>query len=331
MNKSHHTETGFKNRYSSLEKKKSFLKWQWHRFINNLPKPPKNRIEGIEPDLKLINDTNIKNKITWVGHVTLLIQTGGVNILTDPHWGERASPFSFIGPKRHQKPGIDINHIPKIDLVLLSHNHYDHLDKGTVEKLLDRNPGIKFFVPLGVQYWFKNNIKGSVIEGENRNVIALDWDDKFDFKTKNDYISLHFLPVQHWSSRTLWDKNETLWGSWAVIHPSFKFWFSGDLGYSKDTSDIGEKFDGFDVAAIGIGAYEPRWIMGNSHLNPKEAIQVMKDVKAKTSIAIHWGTFENLTDESLDQPPIDLENALSEEKTKLDFRIMKHGQTMLFN
>jgi L-ascorbate metabolism protein UlaG (beta-lactamase superfamily) len=328
--KSHHTENGFRNKYSNLDKKEGFLKWQWHRFINNLPKPPKNKIEGIKPDLELINNESINNKVTWIGHVTMLIQTNGLNILTDPHFGERASPISFMGPKRHQKPGLEITELPRIDLALISHNHYDHLDINTIKKLLELNPEIKFLVPLGVQYWFEGNIKGSILNGDNKNVIAMDWDDSHKIIKNGCETNFHFLSVQHWSARTMWDRNQTLWGSFAIINPEFRFWFSGDLGYSKDTKDIGDKFGGFDVAAIGIGAYEPRWFMSHSHLNPKEAVQVMKDIKAKTSIGIHWGTFENMTDEPLDQPPEDLEKALSEENEKLDFRIMKHGQTISF-
>jgi L-ascorbate metabolism protein UlaG (beta-lactamase superfamily) len=130
---------------------------------------------------------------------------------------------------------------------------------------------------------------------------------------KTDAMELHFLAVQHWSARSLGDRYETLWGSWAVIHPTFRFWFSGDLGYSPDTRDIGERMGGFDLAAIAIGAYEPRWFMKDSHLNPQEALQVMQDVNAKAAVGIHWGTFEGISDEPLDQAPKDLEIA----KTKL--------------
>jgi L-ascorbate metabolism protein UlaG (beta-lactamase superfamily) len=325
--KPHHRQDGFANRYGGRLKKLNVIKWQWERFYHQRPQPPSHPIKGIDPNLPLIYGDGNNVQVTWIGHATVLFQIDGVNILTDPHWGKRASPFSFIGPKRHQAPGIALDFLPPIHVVLISHNHWDHLDKATVQHLMNHHPKVQFFVPLGVQYWFLKNIKGSRIGGKNPNVIALDWDDHHLFKGKNHSIELHFLSVQHWSARHLWDRYETLWGSWAMIHPHFKCWFSGDLGYSADTVDIGKKMKGFDLAAIAIGAYEPRWFMKNSHINPKEAIQVMKDVKAKAALAIHWGTFENLSDEPLDAPPIDLKKALDLEPTSLDFRVLKHGQT----
>ncbi len=136
--------------------------------------------------------------------------------------------------------------------------------------------------------------------------------------------------MQHWSSRTPWDRNQSLWGSWAVLHPQLRFWFSGDLGYSPDTRDFGRAMQaagGFDLAAIAIGAYEPRWFMRASHINPAEAVQVMRDVGARAAFGIHWGTFEGLTDEPLDQPPQDLKRALQAQPDVPDFRVLKHGET----
>lgn len=321
-NKAHHRPDGFVNRYDQITQKVGFFKWQWDRIKNGLPKPPTEQIIGIEPDLNFIQNNRDETSVTWVGHATVLVQVAGKNILTDPHWGDRASPISFLGPKRHQPPGIKFEDLPKIHYVLISHNHYDHLDRDTVQRLMDSHNPI-FLVPLGVQHWFKKNIDGAIIDGPNKNVVALDWDDQYS----DDSLEFHFLAVQHWSARTAFDRSETLWGSWAVIHANFRFWFSGDLGYSQDTVDIGKKFGGFDLAAIAIGAYEPRWFMKKFHIDPIEAVEVMKDVKAKKAIGIHWGTFEGLTDESLDQPPRDLEKAL--EGTNLDFRVLKHGETLI--
>jgi len=322
--KPHHRPDGFVNRYQDKYEKKGLLKWQWERYKEGLPKQPQNPILGVSPNIELIHQK--LNAMTWIGHSTLLIQIDGINILTDPHFTDRASPIRFLGPKRHQAPGVPLELLPKIDIILISHNHYDHLDKPSIQALLKKYPKVQFFVPLGVQYWFKNNILGSKIEGENKNITALDWDDSYVLKGQTADIVLYFLAVQHWSARASFDRCETLWGSWGMISPKMKVWFSGDLGYSKDTKDIGKKLGEIDIAAIAIGAYEPRWFMKEAHINPSEAIQVMKDVKAKTAIGIHWGTFENLSDEALDTPPKDLKEALRKHPNT-DFRVLKHGET----
>jgi L-ascorbate metabolism protein UlaG (beta-lactamase superfamily) len=327
--KPHHRPDGFSNRYSERSDKPGLLRWQWERMRDGLPKPPAKPIVGIEPNLELINSDSTQPRVTWVGHSTLLVQIDGLNLLTDPHWGQRASPFSFAGPKRHQAPGIAFDKLPKIDAVVISHNHWDHLDQETVQALMDRHSGIRFFVPLGIQHWFKKEVKGAVLEGSSRNVIALDWDQHTSIKGKTKNLELHFLAVQHWSARSIGDRYETLWGSWAFIHPDFRFWFSGDLAYSRDTKDIGERMGGFDLAAIAIGAYEPRWFMKDSHVNPSEALQVQKDVKAKAAMGIHWGTFDGMSDEPLDQAPKDLEIAKKESSVPLNFFVLKHGESWL--
>ena len=324
--RAHHRPDGFANRYLPRSEKEGLWRWQWERFRDRLPKPPTRPITGTAPDLAQILEPHGRAVVTWVGHATVLLQIDGLNLLTDPHWGNRASPLRFAGPPRHQPPGIPFEALPRIDAVLISHNHYDHLDQGTVQRLIDTQPGIRFFVPLGVQHWFLENVRGTVLSGPGRNVIALDWDDTATLPGKTGDATLIFLAVQHWSARTLGDRYRTLWGSWAVLHPDFRFWFSGDLGYSQDTRDIGQKLGHVDMAAIAIGAYEPRWFMRESHLNPAEAVQVMKDVRASSAFAIHWGTFEGLTDEPLDQPPRDLEVALRAEPVRPDFRVLRHGQ-----
>jgi len=327
--KPHHRPDGFSNRYSERSDKPGLLRWQWERMRDGLPKPPAEPIVGIEPNLELINSDSTQPRVTWVGHSTLLVQIDGLNLLTDPHWGQRASPFSFAGPKRHQAPGIAFEKLPRIDAVVISHNHWDHLDQETLQALMDRHSGIRFFVPLGIQHWFKKEVKGAVLKGSARNVIALDWDQHASIKGKTKNLDLHFLAVQHWSARSIGDRYETLWGSWALMHPDFRFWFSGDLAYSRDTKDIGERMGGFDLAAIAIGAYEPRWFMKDSHVNPSEALQVQKDVKAKAAIGIHWGTFDGMSDEPLDQAPKDLEIAKKESSVPLNFFVLKHGESWL--
>jgi L-ascorbate metabolism protein UlaG (beta-lactamase superfamily) len=217
--------------------------------------------------------------------------------------------------------------LPAIDAVVISHNHWDHLDKDTVQALMTGHASIRFYLPLGIQHWFQNEIKGSLLQGPKQNVFALDWDQQVNLKGKTKNLELHFLAVQHWSARSISDRYETLWGSWALMHPDFKFWFSGDLAYSPDTQDIGKRMGGFDLAAIAIGAYEPRWFMKDSHVDPSEALQVQKDVNAKAAIGIHWGTFDGMSDEPLDQAPKDLELAKKESSTPVNFFVLKHGQS----
>ncbi len=332
--KTHHRTDGFVNRYLPRSHKKGVFKWICNRVWNRLPKPPSEPIQGIEPNLELIHRKILEPRATWIGHSTVLFQIDGVNILTDPHFGKRASPIGFLGPKRHQEPGIPFDQLPPIHVVLLSHNHWDHLDQDSVQMLIDHHQNISFFVPLGVQYWFKKYIKGAIIEGSQANVIALDWDQFYTIKGKNHSIDLYFLAVQHWSARYVKDRYQTLWGSWAVIHPHYRFWFSGDLAYSKDVQDIAQKMGQFDLAAIAIGAYEPRWFMKESHINPTEALKVMLDIGAKKAIAIHWGTFEGLSDEPLDQPAKDLQTALEKyaqqfKRSHPDFKVLRHGETVI--
>lgn len=325
--KSHHRPDGFVNRYAERSDKPGLWRWQYERLRDGLPKPPAAPVLGVPPDLSLLHSESQQPRVTWVGHATLLVQVDGVNLLTDPHWGHRASPVSFAGPKRHQPPGIPFEKLPPIHAVVISHNHWDHLDRDTVQALMDGHPGIRFYVPLGLQHWFKKEVRGAVVEGTARNVFAMDWDQHLSIRGKTGAMDLHFLAVQHWSARSLGDRYETLWGSWAVIHPTFRFWFSGDLGYSPDTRDIGERMGGFDLAAIAIGAYEPRWFMKDSHLNPQEALQVMQEVNTKAAVGIHWGTFEGISDEPLDQAPKDLEIAKTNFAAPKNFFVLKHGQT----
>ncbi len=168
------------------------------------------------------------------------------------------------------------------------------------------------------------------MQGAQQNVFAMDWDDSLEIAGKSAPIKIEFLAVQHWSARTATNRNQTLWGSFAVLAPKFRFWFSGDLGYSQDTIDIGDRLQNLDLAAIGIGAYEPRWFMKDYHLNPADAVKVMLDVKAKKAIGIHFGTFLNLTDETLDQPVLDLKIALDEAGIAQDkFIAPLIGQTFL--
>jgi L-ascorbate metabolism protein UlaG (beta-lactamase superfamily) len=316
--KPHHTGNGFRNVHTTGPRG-GFWKWQWERWRKGLPKTPPGgyRFEVLEPDVAFLKANGRETTITWIGHATLLIQAGGVNILTDPHLSERASPVSFAGPKRVVPPAVSFDELPRIDIVLISHNHYDHLDEGTVKRLASSSGGSpRFFVPLGIKDWFRSRGIDDVRE--------MDW-----WETEEVLgLSLHFVPTQHWSARSPFDRNETLWGAWVVESPGFRFFFCGDGGSSAHFREIARKFGSFDLAAIPIGAYEPRWFMKTAHLNPAEAVKVHQELQSRFSIAIQWGTFV-LSDEPLDEPPVRLAEALAE--AGLDpgrFVALRHGETV---
>lgn len=329
--KPHHTPDGFKNNYTGSVNKSQgdFFRWQYQRLLDGLPKAPQASTPTLAPDLAFIQSNaktpDMRPAITWIGHATMLIQANGLNVLTDPMFSERASPVQSFGPKRAQPPGLSIEQLPSIDVVLISHNHYDHLDKNTILALANRaQAATLFIVPLGVKAWFDDT--------GIKNVKELDWWDSVKVKG----VEFNFTPVQHWSARGLGDRSQTLWGGWAVFGQQTHWYFSGDTGYSQDFADTQNRFadrqtsakgGGFDLALIPVGAYEPRWFMKEQHVNPAEAVQIHQDLKAKRSVGVHWGTF-SLTDEPLDQPPKDLALALRERGLPQDaFTVMAIGET----
>jgi N-acyl-phosphatidylethanolamine-hydrolysing phospholipase D len=230
--------------------------------------------------------------VTWVGHATLLVQMDHVTFLTDPTWSSTASPVSFAGPRRFVPPGIALDDLPPIDFVVVSHNHYDHLDLGTLVTLAERNPDTRFFLPLG-------NGRLLVEKGiANARVEELDWGET----REHEGVVVHCLPAQHWSRRGLGDEGKALWASWAVTGPERRFYFAGDTGYFDGFVRIAAAFGRFDLAAVPIGAYLPVAMMKAAHLNPEEAVQAALDLRAERALAMHFGTFD-LSDEPLDAPP----------------------------
>jgi N-acyl-phosphatidylethanolamine-hydrolysing phospholipase D len=329
----HHRSDRFQNNYLEFEPKGlgELLKWRLDAARKGLPRPaaaPTPRVAAatafIHANAKA--GATMQPAMTWIGHATMLAQTGGCNILTDPVLSERASPLSFAGPKRHAAPGLALSELPHIDVVLLSHNHYDHLDEASVVALAAQPGGPPLFVvPLGVKRWFaERGIDGA---------IELDWWQL----VRVGEIEVFFVPSQHWSGRSLSDRMCTLWGGYAVFAPDFQLFFAGDTAYSKDFADIRSRFAsrqgngrGFDLALIPVGAYEPRWFMKAQHANPAEAVQIHLDLAAQRSIGIHWGTFQ-LTDEALDEPPRALAAAARERGLADDaFTVMAVGETRRF-
>lgn len=303
----HHRDGGFQNNYTEFEPKGLFAlaRWQFSAWRDGLPRPPATPTPLLVPDLGLIQGNGragaqMQPMVTWIGHATVLAQFAGINLLTDPMFSDRASPLSFVGPMRKHKPGVLVSELPHIHLVVISHNHYDHLDEASVRSLAAQPGGSPLFVvPLGLKAW--------LAERGIANAVELDW---WQSHRLGD-VEIVLTPVQHWSGRGLTDRLKTLWGGFALFSPQLHLFFAGDTGYSKDFADIRDRFadrqspaqgGGFDIALIPIGAYEPRWFMQTQHVNPDESVRVHRDLGAKASLAIHWGTFA-LTDESLDEPP----------------------------
>jgi L-ascorbate metabolism protein UlaG (beta-lactamase superfamily) len=321
--KPHHTTKGFKNIYSEgTGGFGKFLTWQWERLGKSIAKPTAD-LSTVSANLEAIQ--NPRNaQITWIGHASALVQMGGFNILTDPIFSERASPVQFAGPKRFQAPGLTIEQLPRIDAVVISHNHYDHLDLNSVRALAILTDPPVFYVPLGIDSWFEANVP-------NAKVIKSDWQQKHVLNKPQGNLIIHFLPIQHWSSRTPFDRLATLWGSWALVTGDKSVWFSGDLGYSQDTLNIGKQYpQGFDLSLIAVGAYEPRWFMKGQHINPEEAVKIHREIGSRKSVGIHWGTF-GLIDEPLDQPISDLAAAKKAQTlTEKAFILLRHGETTAF-
>jgi N-acyl-phosphatidylethanolamine-hydrolysing phospholipase D len=300
---SHHTENGFRNPDipDLRHNRGAFFRWQWERFTEGLPR----QVEGgwhppvLTPDLGPFAARGPDPRLAWLGHDTFLLSIGGVLVLTDPQLSERASPVSWVGPRRHVPAPVTVKALPHIDAVVVSHNHYDHMDRATVLELNAQAGGPpQFFVPLGIKAWMEE-------QGVSR-VIELDWWEHAELQG----LSFHLVPAQHFSARTPFDTNRTLWGGWIVDHPSFRFYLAGDTGYGPLFKEIGRRFAPIDLAALPIGAYEPRWFMSPVHVDPEEAVRIHLDVGARRSVGMHWGTFQ-LTDEALDEPPRTLATALA--------------------
>lgn len=256
--------------------------------------------------------------VTWVGHASLLIQLNGLNLLTDPMWSERASPVAFAGPRRWVAPGIAFEDVPPLDVVLLSHNHYDHLDDKTVRRLARTHPQATWICPLGLAAFVqKRGAPGPVVE--------LDWWQESSIKA----VRIAATPAQHFSSRGIGDRGDTLWCGFALSGANGRrVYFAGDTGYHPEFGAIGDRYGPFDVALLPIGAYEPRWFMRYLHMNPEEAVAAFRALNARMMVPIHWGTFK-LTDEAMDEPPIRARAAWDAARLPPSgYRQLAHGETL---
>ncbi len=281
----------FHNHQSGWQSGGSFLKWQatkkpgpWPRWVDSQAGPtPEQRVD----------DGRVR--ITWINHATLLVQMDGVNILTDPIWSERCSPVTFAGPRRHRAPALRLEELPPIDAILVSHNHYDHLDVPT----LRRFRGTRILTPLGNSALMSKHGIGAAMD--------LDW---WQTERVSDRVTVTLTPAQHFCARGLSDRNATLWGGFVISGPSGNVYFAGDTGWGEHFADIAKRFGPMRVALLPIGAYLPRWFMRPAHISPAEAVDAHVALQARTSIAMHYATFR-LGDDGYEAPMNDLRAALA--------------------
>jgi N-acyl-phosphatidylethanolamine-hydrolysing phospholipase D len=313
----------FRNTYThSNPGMRDFLRWLLTRTVPPRPKP----LRVLPCDPATLRAHSGAPQITWVGHSTFLIQLEGRNILTDPIFTDRASPVYFAGPKRVTPPGIRLDQLPHIDVVLISHDHHDHLNEHSVRGILRRaqaagEPAPLFIVPEGLGQWFRKRGFPRVEE--------VGWWQTLDAAGAPELgtLRVHGTPVQHWSQRFPWIVNRTHWTGFVVEGLGGRLLFPGDTGYSRDFTDIRAKLGPMTVALLPIGAYEPRWFMAPMHTSPEDAVRIHRDLECSLSIAMHWGTFA-LTDEPFDEPPRLLGEALREAQVRPEhFWVMEHGET----
>lgn len=295
--KSHHTEQGFQNPEPGERQPGDLKIWLRQRKQQGLPKPPR---AGYQQFIKQwwqpADFSGQHDAIWWFGHACLLIRVKGRYLLLDPALSKRASPLPFAGPARKTPVPVAPDQLPPIDAVIYSHNHYDHLDRASLRRLLKRNPQLQAVAPLGMGRWLRARGVKKVTE--------CDW---WQCHSLPD-IKLHCTPARHWSKRTLWDRNRSLWCGWVIESDTWRVYFSGDSGYSPSLAEIGKRLGPFDIAALPIGAYDPEWFMAESHMSPEKAVILYQQLGAPPVIPIHWGVFE-LADESLEQPPQELARA----------------------
>ena len=320
----HRDEGGFRNPWPGPEHGlREFLRWR----IDRLRTPPASELDGGPFPLATPAHATPRARpgqcsVTWVGHSTTLVQLGAVNVLTDPVWSDHAAPLPGLGPRRRVPPGIDFAALPPIDLVLLSHNHYDHLDDRTVRRLIAAQPSIEWIVPLGLAEFVR-------ARGATR-VTQFDWWEEREIAGAR----IACTPARHFSARGLLDRFQTLWAGFVVRVDGHAMYFAGDTATHPEFARIGERFGPFDITLLPVGAYEPRWFMGPVHMNPEDAVSAYQELQAAhpsarpaAMVGIHWGTFK-LTDEPLREPPTRTRASWERADLPADqLWILQHGET----
>lgn len=306
----HHGPDGrFRNPWSGPKAPRGqgdLIRWMWERWRSpRAPDPPPEALPRRAPELAepRVPEETDELRLTWVGQATFLIQLPGLTLLTDPVFSHRASPFRWLGPRRLSPPGLELDALPPVDAVLLSHDHYDHLDAPTVRALRDRfGDDLTWFTPLGYADWLAR--RGVTRTSE------LDWWEADHLPRGAGAATIRALPARHWTRRRLFDARKRLWCAWSVEWGERRLFFGGDSGFCPAFAEIGERAGPFDVALLPIGAYEPRWFMRSNHMNPEEAAQASRDLGAAATVGMHWGTFR-LTNEPPLEPPRRMREAWS--------------------
>lgn len=312
----HHRERGFANPDPTAPFPGRWARWRFFvsRAWASTVRPRRAEFPRVANDGSRLRANAGNPTVTWVGHATLLVQLDGVNLLTDPQWSLRASPVSFAGPARVTPPGLRFEDLPPIHVVVISHDHYDHLDVATVRRLHAVH-GPRFLVPLGLRAWFAALGIHDVEE--------LDWWERREVRG----LVFTCLPAQHFSGRTPWDRNRRLWAGWAVVGRDRRLFFAGDTAYHPLFREVGRRLGPFELAAIPIGAYQPAAIMRAAHTTPEEALDLFGDVRGRVLVPIHWGTFD-LAEEPLEEPPGRLEAEARRRGLGPDrIWILRHGET----
>ncbi|WP_058912906.1 MBL fold metallo-hydrolase [Entomohabitans teleogrylli] len=295
----HHRPQGFANFEPGQHGPGDARRWHRERREQKLPAPPQGGYaQFIENWWQPADLSHQGDGVWWLGHAALMLRLNGITLLTDPVFSRRASPFSFYGPERKTPVALDLSCPEALpDAVVISHNHYDHLDSRTLRRLRHRCAEMQIFVPLGLKRWF--------VQRGMKNVFELDWWQSVRWRG----LTLTCVPARHWSMRTPWDRNRSLWCGWVIESDNQRFWFSGDTAWMPELLEIPRRVGPLDAAALPIGAYAPRWFMSTHHIDPQNAVRLWQGIGRPLAVPIHWGVFE-LADESLDAPVFELNAAL---------------------
>jgi L-ascorbate metabolism protein UlaG (beta-lactamase superfamily) len=307
----HFRDGRFFNPGASVQGFTTALKWMinrkigpWRKWIDSTPGPkPPTHVEGSAL------------RVTFVNHSTVLLQTEGLNILTDPVWSYRVSPVSFSGPQRHRDPGIRLEDLPPIDCLLISHNHYDHFDVPTLKRIANlHQPTV--FAPLGLAKRLRRLGFCEVHE--------LDWWQSLPWR----HLRIHCVPAQHFSARTPFDRNRTLWSGWLIESTHGNLYFAGDTGFCDVFAALKERLSPIRLALLPIGAFDPEWFMGSVHMTPEQAVEARDLLQASLAIGIHFGTFA-LADDGETAPADRLRLALKNRKDRDQFWLLTEGEGRL--
>ncbi len=316
-NKAHHTPTGFRNLENDRILQTDVQRWQWNRKLKRLPLPPK---MGYDAFAKLWVETpdfaGEDDRVWWLGHASFYFRLNGKYFLTDPTFSPRASPFSFMGPPRRAASPALVKDLPALDVLLISHNHYDHLDSQTLRHIKQYFPQVTIIVPLGLKSWFTARSFVHVFE--------YDWHDKHSAYGVNIYPT----PARHWSIRSGFDRNQSLWCGFLIEYGDWRFYFSGDSGFSDELHKVRQRYGEISMAGLPIGSYAPKWFMYKQHMDPDDAVKLFMQLGQPLTIAMHWGVFE-LADESIDEPPEHLMQSLKAQGLGKDkFILIKQGASL---